>query len=367
MSHKVLLLIKGLGRGGAEQLLASAIPHLDRERFDYEVAYLLPHKDALVPEFEKAEIPVHCLRGARGIGWTGRLLHLVQDRQIELVHSHSPVPATGARLRLGDRIPRVYTEHNEWKRYHRLTYWANVLTFPRSKHVFAVSDHVRHSIRYPAAFTRRRMPQVETLYHGIDMDWIPEWEKTGGIRESLGLPEDAVVVGTVANLKSHKRLDVLIRAAAILQGRISNLRLVIVGTGPREEDLRRLVHELGLDSTVIFAGFREDAPRVAATFDVFALSSDHEGLSIALIEALALGKPAVVTDVGGLAEVVRDGVEGFLVPRENPAVMANRIARLLQYRSLREQMGALGRSRAAEFDIRKAIRRVEQVYAELLA
>lgn len=367
MSRKVLLLIKGLGRGGAEQLLASAIPHLDRERFDYEVAYLLPHKDALVPEFEKAEIPVHCLRGARGIGWTGRLLRIVQDRQIELVHSHSPVPAAGARFRLGDRVACVDTEHNEWERYHRLTYWANVLTFPRNDHVFAVSEHVLRSIRYPALLRLRRMPPKEALYHGIDMDWIPEWEKTQGIRESLGLPQDAVVVGAVANLKSHKRLDVLIRATAILRAQIPNLRLVIVGTGPREEDLRRLVHELRLDSTVIFAGFREDAPRVAATCDVFALSSDYEGLSIALIEALALGKPAVVTNVGGLAEVVREGVEGFLVPREDAPQMAERIGRLLLDPSLREQMGTLGRRRAAEFDIRKAVRRMEHVYERLLA
>jgi glycosyltransferase involved in cell wall biosynthesis len=363
---RVLILIKGLGRGGAEQLLASAVPHLDRERFHYEVAYLLPNKDALVPEFEKVDIPVHCLNGARGIGWVSHVSRLVEDRQIALVHSHSPVPAAGARLWAGNRAASVYTEHNVWERYHPLTYWANALTFLRNDHVFAVSEHVQQSICYPPPFAHRRMPPVEKLYHGIDLDWIPEWEKTDGIRRGMGLTDDAVVVGTVANLKSHKRLDVLIEAAAILRRRIRNLRLVIVGTGPREEDLHRLVGDLGLTATVVFAGFREDAPRVAATFDVFALSSDHEGLSIALIEALALGKPAVVTDVGGLAEVVHDGIEGYLVPRDNAAAMAERMERLLRNPSLRDQMGGFAKRRAAEFDIRKAVRRMEQVYAGLL-
>jgi glycosyltransferase involved in cell wall biosynthesis len=367
MMRHVLLLIKGLGRGGAEQLLASSIPHLDRDRFAYEVAYVLPHKDAMVSEFQKADIQVHCLDGARGVGWIRRLSRLVDARGIDLVHPHSPVPAAGSRMVRGRRVKRVYTEHNVWERYHPLTHWANVLTFPRNDHVFAVSEHVRQSIRYRPPFANRRMPPVETLYHGIDVDWIQGWERADGVRANLGLPEDAPVVGTVANLKSHKRLDILIRAVSILSRTLPGIRLVIVGTGPKEADLRRLTRNLGLDGTVLFAGFRDDAPRVAATFDVFALSSEHEGLSIALIEALATGRPAVVTGVGGLPEVLSDGKEGYVVPPGDAATMAERLGRLLLDPSLRERMGTAGRRRAVAFDIRRAVRRVEEVYTELLS
>ena len=134
MSKRVLLLIKGLGRGGAEQILASAAPHLDHARFEYHVAYLLPRKDALVKELEDAGVSTHCLHGQRGVRWVGGLRTLVGDLRVDLVHAHSPVAASAARVVLrGDRPRMVYTEHNVWERYHPLTSWANAVTFARQR------------------------------------------------------------------------------------------------------------------------------------------------------------------------------------------------------------------------------------------
>ena len=368
MKPRILVLIKGLGRGGAEQILASAAPHLDRTRFDYEIAYLLPWKDALVKDLANAGVPSRCLDGSRGVEWVSRLRGLVRKERFDLVHAHSPVAASAARMALaGTGSPVVYTEHNMWERYHRATYWTNMLTFSRNSHVFAVSDHVRDSIRYPAGLTRLRMPPVETLYHGIDLASIEEWTSRNGVREELGIAADSPVFGTVANLKSHKRLDQLLRAAVLVRRRLPQVRFVLVGQGPLEWELRNLARTLHLEDTVVFTGFREDAPRVCSTFDVFALSSEHEGLSIALIEALALGKPAVVTDVGGVTEVVAHGRQGFVVPVGRPSALADRIVDLLEDPALRSRMGEQGRLRAATFDIRHSVRRTEQVYEELLS
>jgi glycosyltransferase involved in cell wall biosynthesis len=365
---RILTLIKGLGRGGAEQIVATAARHVDREHFDYEVASLLPHKDALVKEIEVAGLAVHCLDGATGLGWVPRLRRLVKERRIDLIHSHSPVVAIGARAAFsGPGRPRhVYTEHNLWQRYHPATYWGNVLTFPRSDHVFAVSDHVRDSIVYPRGLRWRGMPPVERLFHGIDQEAISRWATRDGVREELGIPLSAPVVGTVANLKVHKRLDRMLIAADQVHRHVPDVRFVIVGTGPLEAELRDRAARSELNGTVMFTGFREDAQRIASTFDVFALSSEYEGLSIALIEAMALGKPAVVTDVGGLAEVVTDGVEGFRVPYNDPRALAEKIERLLADPSLRVAMGQRGVARARDFDIRNAIARMETVYEELL-
>jgi glycosyltransferase involved in cell wall biosynthesis len=365
---RILTLIKGLGRGGAEQIVATAARNVDRERFDYEVAYLLPHKDALVKEIEAAGLTVHCLDGATGLGWVARLRRLVKERRIDLIHSQSPVAAIGARAAFfGPRRPRlVYTEHNLWQRYHPATYWGNVLTFPRNDHVFAVSDHVRDSIGYPLGLRWRRTPPTETLFHGIDQEAVSRWATRDGVREELGIPASAPVVGTVANLKVHKRLDRMLVAAAHVRRHVPDVRFVIVGTGPLEAELRDRAARSGLDGTVMFTGAREDAQRIASGFDVFALSSEYEGLSIALIEAMALGKPAVVTDVGGLAEVVTDGVEGFRVPYDDPHALAETIELLLADQSLRVAMGERGVARARDFDIRHAVARMEAVYEELL-
>jgi glycosyltransferase involved in cell wall biosynthesis len=375
----VLIVIKGLGRGGAEQLLLSGVPYLDTASYRYQFAYLLPWKDSLVPELTGAGFPVHCLEGARGAGWAGRLRNLVRAEGIGLVHVHSPVAAAGVRAVAGRRTRVVYTEHNLWGRYHPATWAANLVTFPRNDHVFAVSETVRQSIRYPGPLRRLPMPPVETLHHGLDPAALPPPFHRGagheppgppgrdGIRAELGIPEDAPVVGHVGNFKAAKDHATLLRAAALLRQAVPSVRFVLVGQGPLEAETRRLAGQLGLGQTVVFAGFRTDATRLMAGFDAFALSSTYEGLPIALIEAMAVGCPAVVTRVGGTPEVVADGVNGYLVPPRDPAALAAGLARLLGDRALRDGLGAAAAARAQDFDIRKAVRRMEQVYARLLA
>lgn len=367
MKGRILHLIKGLGRGGAEQLLLTAAPYLDRERFQYRVAYILAHKNALVPELEEAGIPVHCLDGRSNPGWLPRLRRLVQKQGIDLVHSHSPLVAAGARVGLaGTSRKRVYTEHNVWECYRPATYWANLLTFHRSNHVFAVSDHVRASIRYPWPLRGLPVPPVETLYHGLDPEAVAGWQQRDGARAELGIPEEAPVFGAVANFRPEKGHRHLVAAAKHVIQEIPEARLVLVGQGPLESEVRRQVRELGLERSVVFAGHRRDAPRIAGTFDVFTLSSIHEGLAIALIEAMALGVPAVVTRVGGLSEVVEHGKQGFVVTPGKSRALANSIVTLLRDRELRDRMGAAAVQRARLFDIRNAVRRIEQVYEELL-
>jgi glycosyltransferase involved in cell wall biosynthesis len=365
---RVLLLIKGLGRGGSEQLLASAAPYLDRDRFGYEVAYLLPWKDSLVKDLEAAGLPVHCLDGGRGPAWVARLGALVHAGGFDLVHAHSPLAAIGARIRFPrrGRLRLVYTEHNVWERYHRATYWGNVLTFSRNDHVIAVSEHVRTSIRYPMPVRALPMPPVETRYHGVDLEAVATWGTADSVREELGIPPDALVVGTVANFKPGKGHGYLVEAAARVRRNVPDVWFVLVGRGPFEPEIRRMARELGLERNFVFAGFREDAPRMMGAFDVLAVPSVYDGLSIALLEAMSLGRPSVLTRVGGNPEAVVDGEQGLVVPPADPVALADGIVTLLREPSLRARLGDAAKRRAADFDIRAAVRRSEEIYEELL-
>lgn len=365
---RILYLIKGLGRGGAEQLLISAAPYRDTSRFEYEVAYLLPRKSALVPSIEAMGIPAHCLEGARGVGWARRLRSLVGRNGIDLVHVHSPYAAIGARMAIGRRAARlVYTEHNVWSRYHRATYWGNAVTYPRNDHVFAVSESVRESVRYPGPLRPLRMPTVETLYQGLDPAATSMWGEADGAREELGIPEGVPVVGTIANFKPHKGHAELVRAVVEVRRAIPDVRFVFVGVGPLESEVRAEAEQLGVADAVTFTGFRDDVPRILGSFDVFTLASRYEGLSIALIEAMALGKAVVVTRAGGLPEVVTDGEDGLLVPTGDVPALADGLIMLLRDGTLRERLGCAARRRAGDFDIRRTVRRTEEVYEELLA
>lgn len=361
---RVLLLIKGLGRGGAEQLLVHAVEHGDRSRFDHQVAYLLPWKDAFVPHLQAQGVDPICLDGGSGLAWAGRLKQLVRDRRIDLVHIHSPYVGAVARSVFGRRVRLFTTEHNVWERYHRATYWANAATFPRNDHVFAVSDEVRRSIRYPWALRFLAIPPLETLHHGIDVDRVVATPPATGVREQLGIPPDVPVVGTVANFKPHKGYEYLLQVAATVVRVRPDVRFVLVGHGPLAEEMRREVRRLGLEEVIVFAGFREDALRVVRAFDAFILTSVQEGLPLALLEAMALGCPPVATRVGGVSAVIEDTVSGFIVEPRDPQTQAERLLKVLGDDALRKTLSVAASERAAKFHIRNSIRRIEQVYSE---
>lgn len=366
--RRVLVLIKGLGAGGAERLLVNAAAFGDRTRFEYEVAYLLTDDDALRPELEAAGLPVRCLDGRRrGGSWIGRLGRWIGGGRFDLVHAHSPYVAAGARLALPRRLPLVYTEHDTWPSYHPATRLANMLTYVRNDHVFAVSDRVRASIRFPRPLRFLRMPPVETLYQGIDPAATEGPTDREALRRELGLSVDGPVVGTVANYRPEKGHRHLLAAAALVREAIPGARFVLVGGGPLEAQVRREARELGLDGTVVFDEPRHDAARVAAAFDVFVLASLHEGLPIALLEAMALGRPVVVTEAGGIPEIVRHREHGLVVPAGSPSALAGGILEVLADPALGDRLGNAGRRRSADFDIRRTVRRVEAVYGELLA
>jgi glycosyltransferase involved in cell wall biosynthesis len=365
---RVLLLFKALNRGGAEQLLVNAAHYLNKTEFDYEVAYILPQFNALVGELERLGLSVYCLGGTSWGAWMARLRRLVREKKTRIVHSHAPYAAIGARVALKrPRGPRlVYTEHNVWEAYHPLTRRVNQMTYPLDDHVFTVSEHVQQSIRYPSIFRFLPKPPIETLYHGLDPASMAGWEQTDGVRESLGIPDGVPVIVTVSNFRIEKGHRYLLEAAVRVRRSFPDARFVLVGHGPLEGSLRRQVRQMGLQDHVIFTGVRSDAPRLAASFDLFALPSIHEGLSIALIEALSVGTPTVVTGAGGILEVVTEGVNGVVVPPRDPAALGDAIVDVLNDPALRRRLAKAGKVRAADFDIREAVRRIEDVYRGLL-
>lgn len=355
---RVLWLVKGLGRGGAEQLLVGALPWIDRSRFEIEVAYVLPWKDALVPDVEAAGVRVQCLGGGKALDprWVLRLRRLVRERRYDLIHTHMPYAAFGARYGLGRHRPvLVHTEHNVWSRYHPATRFLNARSYDTNAAVIAVSDAVAASID-PAVG-----PPVHTVIHGIDSTAFDRGPRArAAARRLLGLEEDDLVVGTVGNFTVKKDQRSLLAAFAELD--YPSARLVLVGTGPLEQDLHGEAARLRVEERTVFTGSRGDVADLLPGFDVFALSSLHEGLPIALLEAMAAGLPVVATDVGGIHEALEDGRSGFLVPSADPSALASRLSKLLADVSLRRQMGEAAAEAAANFTPRPSVEKTMAIY-----
>jgi glycosyltransferase involved in cell wall biosynthesis len=170
----------------------------------------------------------------------------------------------------------------------------------------------------------------------------------------------------VANLYPYKGHDRLVQALSFVRGQLPAVRLVVVGEGVARQGIRTLAAELGLTDAVTFVGAVADPAPYVADAHVVALTSDHEGFPNALLEAMAVGRPVVATNVGGIPELVRDGVDGFLTSAD-PAEIAARLAEVLGDPSLGERMGHSAHERAATFTWERVVRETEDVYREVLA
>ena len=366
MAVRVLWVIKGLGPGGAERLLCVEARAHDRERFHIECAFVNAWQDHLAEELERAGVKTHCLSRKRtDLRWPFRLVELVRGGDWDVVHVHSPLPGSVARLaartmRRADRPGLVSTEHNRWATHRTPTRWLNRFTSRWNDVSFAVTDEVRESMTGPGA------KRAETLQHGIDVESTAKASADRDVvRAELGIGLDEIVVGTAANFRPQKDYPNLLQAARLLTDRGVQVRFVAVGQGPQEAETRKLRDDLGLADEVILTGFRDDAIRVMGACDVFTLASQWEGLPVALMEALALGLPVVATNVGGIAEEMHDGVDSLLVRPRNPVALADALERAISDRALRERLATASVARAGDFDVDRAVERIEAVYTEL--
>jgi glycosyltransferase involved in cell wall biosynthesis len=179
---------------------------------------------------------------------------------------------------------------------------------------------------------------------GLDLSAFLAAEKhSGELRKELAIPQDAPLAAIVARLVPIKNHAVFLRAAKLVCASLPAARFLIVGDGPERRGLEALTEQLGLKGRVIFLGFRDDLPRIYADCDATVLSSDNEGMPVALIESLAAATPAVATDVGETREVIRDGESGFVVPPSDPEALAAALLELLRSPERAKQMGLAGR------------------------
>jgi glycosyltransferase involved in cell wall biosynthesis len=201
----------------------------------------------------------------------------------------------------------------------------------------------------------------------IPLGISPDAPPTGhDVRAELGIPAEAQVVVAVGNLRPQKAHQVLIAAIARIAERWPDMQVLVVGVGPRREELEQLSAELGLQRVIRFLGYRSDVPDVLAAADVAVCSSDFEGTPIAILEYMEAGVAVVSTAVGGVPDVIEDGVHGLLVPRRDPDALAGAISELLADPQRAREMGARGRERRrSEFTLEALIDRLEALYREL--
>ena len=187
------------------------------------------------------------------------------------------------------------------------------------------------------------------------------------VRAELGIPAGAPVIGTVSVLRPQKALDVFIRASAQLLGEDPDLRVLLAGDGPLRDELTELVHSLGVQDRLLMLGYRSDGPDVIAALDVAVSSSAFEGSPLAVMEYMESARPIVATRVGGVPDLIEDGVHGLLAEPGDVPGLAAAIRLMLTDREGARRMGEAARERRRrEFTVDLMVRRLEALYERLV-
>lgn len=205
-----------------------------------------------------------------------------------------------------------------------------------------------------------------TIYSGIDIEKFRRVFDAGRKRKEFGIKPDELVVGTVARLAPGKGHKIFLQAASRVVQDVSNVKFMIVGDGPLREELVGISKELRIYEKCVFTDFRRDVEQIVSIFDVSVLASFYEGMGRVLLEAQALGRPVVATKVGGIPDIVNDGVTGILVPAGDDGALAGAVIKLLKNEALRKRMGDEAKKWADfRFSKQKMVDDIVRVYEEL--
>jgi glycosyltransferase involved in cell wall biosynthesis len=372
-SHRitVMLAINKMIIGGAEQQFLELVKGMDKRRFRTIVVTVYDGGD-LEPQIKALpNIEYLCLhrKGKLDFSPFFKVMRLLRTNRVDIVQPFL-TPATFFTL-----LPAVFrrtlvklvTERGNRRRNPGLGYsfYLRVEDFftryadwviPNSR---SGGDHL---------VSRGINPdKIKVIYNGINIDrLVPDPARTAQVRESLRLAPDGWVVGISASLTPQKDHRAFLKAAQLVLRTMPRVKFAILGDGPLREELENLSDELGVRPNVFFLGNQTEVSPYLANFDIVCLcSSEMEGCSNAILEAMALGKPVVATNVGGNGELVENGRTGILIPVQNPTALADAIMACIKQPELAKEMGRCGREMiATRFSLERMVHDYETLYEE---
>jgi glycosyltransferase involved in cell wall biosynthesis len=352
-------LIHSLDIGGAQKVLYYYAKFHDKDRYRMEVVSFKPG-GRLIKEIESLGVKVHILNArSSDIRGLARMIRIFKKTGAKIVHFHNPLP-----LFLGLPAASIACAKVKVMTEHSIDYPLRAggkpgrIFYPsirrRLDMVIACSEEVRKS-HLPFLDPDRTV----TILNGIDTE---DCAASGPCPNSGRLR-----IGSIGTLSAPKGFEYLIEAARILSTRDIPFDLTLIGDGPLRSSLEMQASEAGIGKSVHFPGTVNDIRPLLAGFDIVAGSSLREGLPLAILEAMAAGRPVVTTDVGGNREAVENGITGLLVAPGDPQAIADAIENLWIDKNEREVMGKAGRRRVLErFSASRMVAETEKLYSSFL-
>ncbi len=307
-----------------------------------------------------------------------KLYKILRVEKPDIVHTHlSKAGFLGRAAAIivgGGKIVHTFhghTLHGYWGRF-KTSFFKNLerILAKHSTCLIAVSDKVRRDL-IKAGVTDK--DKIITIHLGLELERFINLEKYRGLlRREFSIDDDTVLVGIIARLVPIKNHTLFIEAVARMKTKnpsaYKSAKFPIIGDGELRKELEDLVKAKGISDKIVFTGFRNDLEKIYADLDISVLSSLNEGLPVAVIESMTAGVPVVSTDVGGVRELIDDGINGFVVPSQNAEVLADRISELIENRSLREGYSFKAKEKVYPyFDYRRLVSDMEELYDCLIS
>ena len=290
-----------------------------------------------------------------------KFIGLYRRRSVDIVHTHSNADSWNASIaaKLSSRRPLVVrTRHLSASFNTRMIY--NFM----ADRVVTTGEYVRQYMIRDKGIDPRKVVAIPS---GIDLTRFDPDQVHEDLREELRIPPDAPVFGTAAVFRWKKGHRYLLEATQEILHSFPEARLLLVGDGPQEKNLLGTVEELGIRSSVIMPGYRDDMPRVLKSMDVFVFPTLEEAFPNAVMEAMAMRKPVVATHVGGVPDIVQEGQTGYLVPPKDTRAITEKVLALLKDKKLREEMGSRGREFVeANCSQQLMVQKLERLYFGLM-
>lgn len=363
---KILYFITGLDIGGAEQLLFLTLKNLDREKYLPSVVCF--YRGVLACEIEQLGIEVIDLKAKSKFDFLAicRLFRLLKKEEIDIMHTHlfhaNIIGRIVGRL---CKVPIIVSTHHYAFSYNgKIGILLEKITQRLSDKIITVSEAAKIFYLKEIGIVQDRLTLI---YNGIDTDIDKEAVfGTSDLRNEL-LLNNNFIVGCVGRFAEMKGQEYLIRATAGVIKEGYKIKLLLVGYGALKTHLKKLADTLGITREVIFLEARRDIPQIINTFDIYVSSSLQEGLSITLLEALAMGKPTIATAVGGNTEVILHGQSGILIPPRDNKALVEAIVNLIEDKKKAGQLGINGRQRVLDtFNIKDKVKETELLYDSLI-
>lgn len=354
--------------GGGESHVLDLVHHLDPEK--YVSVVLSFTQGPMVEILREKGITTYVIETERPFDFTkwNKVTEILKKEKIDIVHAHGTRANSNSFYssnKLG--IPIIYTVHG-WSFHPDQNRFVKILRVLSERFLAQKSDLtvcVSES-NLAAAKELFLLPRACVIKSGVNLGKFGSDLRFNDIRAELDIKEDTILVGYVVRMTIQKDPLSLIKAISLLPKKV-NIKFLFVGDGDLKAEAISLSKQLELETKIIFMGFRQDVPDILNAIDIYCLPSLWEGLPIGMLEAMAMKKPVIVTDIDGSKEVVINGVNGILVPPKSPTELAKALILLANDAKLRKQIGrAAAETIAKSFNINDATKRIEQIYESIL-